>query len=335
MLGKTSTFTRYTVDPSLLRWDAVEESAFDRLPPSSTPKMNGQRLGWCHPDNALLPPEPAACKHEPWWIFGLRIDAWKKPSSFKHKLDLRKRVWLEDSGRERVPAAIVRELTEQLFLETAETATRLVPVAVCTQTGEIWLGSVSGPIQAAFETAWGKALPESLLQRKISEHLGSHRFLLWLWWRIEQGHKELHSEGRLWDIWVDEQLEFSGGGSASRVRGGNAGTLRPSYASLTAGLQLLKLRLGLSSEGRDRSVMLGRPPEEIRSLKFTAEEPEVDAQLYAVQEVLGVIDELDRQYASIASDPDRLTQLEESIDRWKRDWDRTLAPATTEDPNAA
>lgn len=327
MLGKTVNLTRYAVEPALIDWESVEDGAFDRLPPPTRKPRKILRAGWCHPSNPLLRVDSAACRHEPWWFLGLRIDTWAAPAgALRHQLDLRKRDWMEETGRQRVPKVVVTELRDNLYVELTQPRTKLIPVALNVGTGAVYVGSTSQDAQVAVAQVWGRTV-SGPLERHVSEHLGSPRFLLWLWYRVEHGRVEVSSGSLRWEIWVDEHMEFEGGGTTSKVASGSsAGTSRPSYASLTAGLLPVKVRLGSSAEGRERSVLLGRPPEQVRSLRFAAPGADVAEQLFAVEESLALLDQLDAQYAAIASDDDALSELEADLDRWKAEWNRTLAP---------
>lgn len=336
MLGKTLTLTVFEVDPASIRFEDVETGAFDRVPSPSRVARKTVVAGWCHPANPLLPPSPDACKQGSWWWLGLRVDTWAAPAGrMRHELDLRKRDWLQETGRERVPKTVVNEMKEQLFVELARPSTKLHTVALNLLSGRLLLDSASSAAQAAFDRAWSKSWPALLPERRTSEHFGSSRFLLWLWWRLEERERDLNVAGQVWDLWVDEQIEFEGGGTSSRVKGGSAGTHRPSFASLTAGLLPSRIRLGFSAQGCDQSVMLCRPPEEIRSLRFSSSCEGLEDQMDRVEAALEVLDELDRRYIALVSDEDSQASVERAIEEWKSEWNRTLAPTKEVSNDAA
>ncbi len=327
MLGKNLSLTRYSADAASARWPSVESASFHRLPMPVAPTRKTTRAGWCHPDNPLLDVSLLDCKHEPWWHIGLRVDTWAAPGrALKHALDVRKREWLVEMGRERVPSAVVSELRDALYGELARPTTQHCEVAWNLGTGTLLLGSATQDFQAALESTWRRTW-EASPARYDNEHLGTPRFLLWLWHRFEHGHTEQLAAGHLWDLWIDEEMGFEGGNTTSKVKSNSAGTSRPSYASLTAGLMPVKVRLGFSRAGRDHSVMLQRPPEEVRSLRFTAAAVELGERLEEVEECLELLDTLGDRYRQLAQDPDRMEAAETAIDAWKTDWNRTLAPA--------
>ena len=115
-------FRRYRVAeaPSSLDREALltalEDHAF-RKPPSAA--TGGETTGWVHINNLCITEFPyEECWFNQYLIFSLRIDNKTLPAKLlRAMLDLRCNEWLAESGREKVPATVRRELREQLELE--------------------------------------------------------------------------------------------------------------------------------------------------------------------------------------------------------------------------
>jgi len=115
-------FRRYRVinAPSSLDRDALLESlgekAFKKPPSAAT---GGETIGWVSIHNLCVTDFPYdECWFNQYLIFSLRMDNKRLPAKLlKAMLDLRVRDWLIETGREKIPAAVKRELKEQLELE--------------------------------------------------------------------------------------------------------------------------------------------------------------------------------------------------------------------------
>ncbi len=103
--------------PPRERWlEALAENAF-REPPSAA--KAGENHGCVSLHNLCITEFPHEdCFYNQYLCFGLRMDKKAIPARLlRALLDLRVTHWLQEMNRERVPAAVKRELKEQLELE--------------------------------------------------------------------------------------------------------------------------------------------------------------------------------------------------------------------------
>lgn len=117
LLKGSATFTRYRLDGPAPDMDRIrlglEEYAF-REPLSAAKK--GETFGWCSVHN--LCDAPTDVVFSQYVVFSLRTDVKRLPAAlFKAMLEKEYQRWMAGTGRERVPAAVKKELREQLELD--------------------------------------------------------------------------------------------------------------------------------------------------------------------------------------------------------------------------
>ena len=96
--------------------EALREHAF-RQPPSAA--RGGENLGWVNLKNLCITDfDHESCLLNQYFCWSLRIDNKRIPAKLlKALLELRMTEWLNETGRERVPASVKAEIREQLELE--------------------------------------------------------------------------------------------------------------------------------------------------------------------------------------------------------------------------
>ena len=122
LLNGAMGFRRYRVAEASSSLDreglltALSEHAF-RKPPSAA--TGGETTGWVNLHNLCITEFPyEECWFNQYFVFSLRVDNKRLPAKLlRAMLDLRCKEWLSESGREKVPATVRRELREQLELE--------------------------------------------------------------------------------------------------------------------------------------------------------------------------------------------------------------------------
>jgi len=96
--------------------ELLAEHAFHE-PPSAA--KGGENHGWVSLHNLCVTEfTHEDCYVQQYLCFGLRMDRKAIPAKLlRALLDLRCKAWMDETGRERVPAAVKREIREQLELE--------------------------------------------------------------------------------------------------------------------------------------------------------------------------------------------------------------------------
>ncbi|MCO4774341.1 MAG: recombination-associated protein RdgC [Deltaproteobacteria bacterium] len=138
--------------------DRLAEEAF-REPLSAA--KGGENYGWVTLEN-LCDVDFSASKvlFNQYVCFSLRIDNKRLPGKLvKALLDLRVRAWLKESGRERVPGPVKKEMLEQIELELYPRQLPAVSVHdICWDLGakKVWFFSNSNKANELFRTLFAK-----------------------------------------------------------------------------------------------------------------------------------------------------------------------------------
>lgn len=138
--------------------ERLAEEAF-REPLSAA--RGGENYGWVTLENLCdVDFAPNRVLFNQYACFSLRIDNKRLPGRLvKALLDLRIRAWLKESGRERVPGPVKKEMLEQIELELYPRQLPTVAVHdVCWDlaAGTVWFFSTSNKANELFRTLFAK-----------------------------------------------------------------------------------------------------------------------------------------------------------------------------------
>jgi recombination associated protein RdgC len=145
--------------PPRERWlEALAEKAF-REPPSAA--KAGENHGWVSLHNLCITEfEHEDCFYNQYLCFSLRMDRKAIPAKLlRALLDLRMRDWMAEMNREKVPAAVKRELKEQLELELLPRQLPSVAahdVAWDTARGVVWFFNSGNKANEVFRILFGQ-----------------------------------------------------------------------------------------------------------------------------------------------------------------------------------
>jgi len=228
-----------------------------------------QAIGWVRPDNPLetdFADDLNVWQIGPWVRFVMRIDKRTVPPKIlAAHLNRAAKEWCDEHGRERCPAAVRRELRDEIKQELIGRQTpkiKLVETAWNTDTNIVLCSTLSVGVNDEFRKLFFRTfglrlesqMPSTWIDR---EHLGEAlnlacadtpgpHFLLWLWWVIRSAPQHL-DDLSISDAWVDDhvRLEAGDGKTAAVLDGEDAVATAEAYAALRAGKLPTSLKLGM------------------------------------------------------------------------------------------
>ena len=163
----------------------------------------GETLGWVNIHNLCVSAfDPEDSCYTQYLCFSLRIDNKRLPAKLvKARLELRAQEWMSERGADRIPAAVKRELKEQLELELLpKQLPSVIAHDVCwdLKDHKVWFFSGSRKANESFRLRFGQTFNLDLAPVGVMGALSGHPMADTWRYRLDAvGHSDYRPEQRL------------------------------------------------------------------------------------------------------------------------------------------